>query len=134
MSINNGVAYIWWNVFLFELNLIFVIIYFTNIYNYRYKGSPRKVATPGDGIILSSGSYDRLTMDGKEVYKFATREVPVVITEALDAAGLTVDDVDWLLLHQVRSFIILSFYLMLNSKKEIEITHVILFQNSFYAF
>ena len=73
-------------------------------------------------------------MDGKEVYKFATREVPVVITEALDAAGLTVDDVDWLLLHQVRSFIILSFYLMLNSKKEIEITHVILFQNSFYAF
>ncbi len=73
-------------------------------------------------------------MDGKEVYKFATREVPVVITEALDAAGLTVDDVDWLLLHQVRSFIILSFYLMLNYKKQIEITHVILFQNSFYAF
>merc|ERR1711892_530077 len=29
-----------------------------------------------------------------------TREVPVVLEEALEAAGLTVDDIDWLLLHQ----------------------------------
>lgn len=65
-----------------------------------FKGSPRTVETPGSGTILSEGSYDRLTMDGKEVYKFATREVPVVINEALEAAGMTVDDVDWLLLHQ----------------------------------
>ena len=43
-------------------------------------------------------------MDGREVYKFATREVPVVLKEAIDAAGITVDDVDWLLLHQVRQF------------------------------
>lgn len=39
-------------------------------------------------------------MNGKKVYTFATREVPTVIEEALDAAGMTVDDVDWLLLHQ----------------------------------
>lgn len=61
--------------------------------------------TPGDGTILSEGSYSRLAMDGKEVYKFATREVPTVIKEALEAADMTVDDVDWLLLHQV-SFLI----------------------------
>lgn len=61
------------------------------------------MATPGDGTILSEGSYNRLAMDGKEVYKFATREVPTVIEEALDAAGMSVSDVDWLLLHQVRS-------------------------------
>jgi 3-oxoacyl-[acyl-carrier-protein] synthase III len=35
-----------------------------------------------------------------QVYKFATREVPNVLTEALNNAGLTVDDVDFLLLHQ----------------------------------
>jgi 3-hydroxy-3-methylglutaryl CoA synthase len=35
-----------------------------------------------------------------QVYKFATREVPNVLTEALTNAGLTVDDVDFLLLHQ----------------------------------
>jgi 3-oxoacyl-[acyl-carrier-protein] synthase III len=60
-----------------------------------------KVETPGDGTILSKGSYKRLEMEGKEVYKFATREVPTVITEALEAADMSVDDVDWLLLHQV---------------------------------
>jgi 3-oxoacyl-[acyl-carrier-protein] synthase-3 len=39
-------------------------------------------------------------MNGREVYKFATREVPKVLLESLDAAGMAVDDVDWLLLHQ----------------------------------
>ncbi len=39
-------------------------------------------------------------MNGQEVYKFATREVPRVIKEALEEAELTADDVDWLLLHQ----------------------------------
>lgn len=39
-------------------------------------------------------------MNGPEVYKFATREVPRVVKEALDEAGMTADDVDWLLLHQ----------------------------------
>lgn len=65
-----------------------------------YKGEKRMIATPGDGTELSSGSYSNISMNGKEVYKFATREVPVVLEEALEAAGLTVDDVDWLLLHQ----------------------------------
>lgn len=68
--------------------------------NCEYKGSPKVVATPGEGTILSQGSYSRLAMDGKEVYKFATREVPTVIKEALVAADMTVDDVDWVLLHQ----------------------------------
>jgi len=39
-------------------------------------------------------------MNGQEVYKFATREVPRVLSEALESAEMTVDDVDWLLLHQ----------------------------------
>ena len=74
-------------------------------HSYRYGGSPRVVATPGDGVVISEGSYERMSMNGKEVYKFATREVPKVLKEALDAAGLTVDDVDHLLLHQVREFL-----------------------------
>ncbi|CAM9811617.1 unnamed protein product [Phaeothamnion confervicola] len=36
----------------------------------------------------------------REVYKFATREVPAVLNEALGNAGLSTNDVDWLLLHQ----------------------------------
>jgi len=69
--------------------------------NCGYKGSARPVDTPGEQTVLSAGSYNKLAMNGKKVYAFATREVPTVITEALDAAGMTVDDVDWLLLHQV---------------------------------
>lgn len=68
--------------------------------NCGYGGEARPVKTPGDGVILSKGSYNRLAMNGKEVYKFATREVPKVITEALEAAEMTADDIDWLLLHQ----------------------------------
>jgi len=68
--------------------------------NCVYEGSPRQVDTPGDGTTLSTGSYNRLAMNGSEVYKFATREVPKVIKEALVAADMTVDDVDFLLLHQ----------------------------------
>lgn len=65
-----------------------------------YIGSERLVATPGEGTVLSRGSYDGMSMNGKEVYKFATREVPRVINEALEAADMKVEDVDWLLLHQ----------------------------------
>ena len=70
------------------------------MYSYSYEGEARHVATPGDGTTLSSGSYNNIAMNGRKVYSFATREVPTVLTEALEAASLTVDDVDWLLLHQ----------------------------------
>ena len=65
-----------------------------------YQGTPRKVATPGDGTLVTQGRYGTVSMVGREVYKFATREVPEVLTECLEAAGMTVDQVDWLLLHQ----------------------------------
>merc|ERR1719327_2526576 len=39
-------------------------------------------------------------MVGKEVYKFATSRVPEGVGEALENAGVTAEEVDWLLLHQ----------------------------------
>jgi len=65
-----------------------------------YRGEPRKISTPGDGTLVHDGSYDLMTMNGRKVYSFATREVPIVIQEALDHAGISVDEVDHLLLHQ----------------------------------
>ncbi|MDE7415340.1 MAG: ketoacyl-ACP synthase III [Lachnospiraceae bacterium] len=47
-------------------------------------------------------------MDGQEVYKFATKQVPACIQEALDKAGLMVEDVDWFMLHQANVRIIES--------------------------
>lgn len=49
---------------------------------------------------MTSGSYGKIFMNGREVYKFATREVPDVLSECLEEADMTVDDIDWLLLHQ----------------------------------
>ena len=49
---------------------------------------------------VTTGSYGVCQMVGKEVYKFATTCVPSVLGEALDNAGKTADDLDWLLLHQ----------------------------------
>lgn len=68
--------------------------------HFRFNGTPRKVETPGDGTMVNKGGFSTVEMNGREVYKFATREVPEVLLEALDVAGLAVDDVDWLLLHQ----------------------------------
>mmetsp|Transcript_19283 Transcript_19283/g.30172 ORF Transcript_19283/g.30172 Transcript_19283/m.30172 type:complete len:406 (+) Transcript_19283:210-1427(+) len=68
--------------------------------NCIYKGEPKKIATPGEGTVVEDGSYDSMGMNGRKVYSFATREVPTVLEEALEQAGITVDDVDHLLLHQ----------------------------------
>jgi 3-oxoacyl-[acyl-carrier-protein] synthase III len=45
-------------------------------------------------------------MKGQDVYKFATRCVPRVLEEALESADISVDQVDWLLLHQANIRII----------------------------
>lgn len=50
--------------------------------------------------MVTTGKYANVKMNGQEVYKFATREVPRVIEEALESAELTAADVDWVLLHQ----------------------------------
>ncbi|MDE6917140.1 MAG: ketoacyl-ACP synthase III [Lachnospiraceae bacterium] len=47
-------------------------------------------------------------MDGQEVYKFATKQVPACIQQALGQMGIAVDDVDWFLLHQANVRIIES--------------------------
>ena len=39
-------------------------------------------------------------MNGQEVYKFAVKQVPVCIQDALSKAGLTVEDIDHFVLHQ----------------------------------
>lgn len=70
------------------------------LHTHSYQGTPRPIATPGAETVVTTGQYSPIAMNGQEVYKFATREVPRVVEEALDSAKLTVDDVDWLLLHQ----------------------------------
>lgn len=52
------------------------------------------------GVRVQKGTYKPLTMNGREVYRFAVAKVPEVIEKALYRANLTTSDIDWLVLHQ----------------------------------
>ncbi|HKJ38322.1 MAG TPA: beta-ketoacyl-ACP synthase III [Anaerolineales bacterium] len=47
-----------------------------------------------------------IEMDGKEVFRFATRVMAQATREALDAAGMSLDEVDWIVPHQANIRII----------------------------
>ena len=49
----------------------------------------------------SNGSFNNISMTGSEIFKFAVRAVPQIVGSALKHAGLTVEHIDWLVLHQV---------------------------------
>jgi 3-oxoacyl-[acyl-carrier-protein] synthase-3 len=68
-----------------------------------YRGQPQELAA---GVSVGKGTYQPIQMMGQEVYKFAVRRVPEVIEKALHRAELSVDDVDWLLLHQANQRIL----------------------------
>lgn len=67
----------------------------------------------GDALTCIAG--EKLKMDGKAVYKFATRSVPETINNTLEKAGLTVEDVDYFVLHQANKRIIDSIAKTLKS-------------------
>ncbi|KRL03039.1 beta-ketoacyl-ACP synthase III [Liquorilactobacillus capillatus] len=46
------------------------------------------------------------SMSGRDVYKFATHKVPLSIEEAVAKAGVTLDQVDYFVLHQANSRIV----------------------------
>ncbi|CDN09634.1 MAG: beta-ketoacyl-ACP synthase 3 [Richelia sp.] len=59
-----------------------------------------------ENFAVSTGNFQNISMNGKEVYKFAVQKVPEIIDKALFRAQLTVEDIDWLLLHQANQRIL----------------------------
>ena len=49
-----------------------------------------------------------ISMDGRGVFQFAVKSVPQVVTEVLEKALLTTDDIDWFILHQANQRIVES--------------------------
>ncbi|MBW4576475.1 MAG: ketoacyl-ACP synthase III [Aphanothece sp. CMT-3BRIN-NPC111] len=74
-----------------------------NCLNLAYQGQSKELI---DGVSIAQGTYQPITMNGKEVYRFAVQKVPEVIEKALFRANLTVEEVDWLLLHQANQRIL----------------------------
>ena len=54
----------------------------------------------------SSKAWDPLHMNGPEVLSFTLREVPPLQKEILEKAQLTMDDLDFVILHQANSFLL----------------------------
>ncbi|BAY80036.1 3-oxoacyl-[acyl-carrier-protein] synthase III (plasmid) [Nostoc linckia NIES-25] len=71
--------------------------------NLSYTGSSQELLP---GINVTKGGYQPISMNGKEVYRFAVQKVPEIIDKALFQANLTVDHIDWLILHQANQRII----------------------------
>lgn len=51
-------------------------------------------------LIQTSKELEYVHMDGQEVYKFAVTAVPASLHKTIEAAGLTVEDIDYFALHQ----------------------------------
>lgn len=69
-------------------------------------GSSGKVLTCNSGL-TDQGPYDDFVrMDGREIYKFAVRQVPKVIKEVLVQSHQEMDQIDYFLLHQANCRII----------------------------
>jgi 3-oxoacyl-[acyl-carrier-protein] synthase-3 len=71
--------------------------------NLAYNAQPKEIVK---GVTVSQGNYQPITMNGKEIYRFAVQKVPEVIEKALFRANLSTDEVDWLLLHQANQRIL----------------------------
>lgn len=59
-----------------------------------------------DDITIQKGRYTPVAMNGREVYRFAVKRVPEVLEKSLFHAGITTEDVDWLILHQANQRIL----------------------------
>jgi 3-oxoacyl-[acyl-carrier-protein] synthase-3 len=53
-----------------------------------------------DGGVSTTGTIGKLRMKGQEVFRHAVVNLAAVMGEALERAGLTSDDVDWVVPHQ----------------------------------
>ena len=62
--------------------------------------------TPKDWKEKERDKLTYIRMEGQEVFKFATKEVPNVINEVLAKSNVSIDDIDYLILHQANQRII----------------------------
>ena len=59
-----------------------------------------------DGGVSSTGTAGYLRMRGREVFRHAVTNLSDVIAEALEATGLSVQDIDWIVPHQANKRIL----------------------------
>ncbi|HEY9882415.1 MAG TPA: beta-ketoacyl-ACP synthase III [Thermosynechococcaceae cyanobacterium] len=71
--------------------------------NLAYEAQTKEIAKD---VTVSQGNYQPITMNGKEIYRFAVQKVPEVIEKALFRANISTSEIDWLVLHQANQRIL----------------------------
>ena len=59
-----------------------------------------------ENIDFLNGGFSPIQMNGQEVYKFAVREVPIILEKLFRKINFSSDEVDWLVLHQANQRIL----------------------------
>ena len=59
-----------------------------------------------DNIDFLRGGFSPIQMNGQEVYKFAVKEVPIILKKLFKATNYSSERVDWLVLHQANQRIL----------------------------
>jgi 3-oxoacyl-[acyl-carrier-protein] synthase-3 len=69
---------------------------------YAHPDTGHALEIPGinNGLAEGVSKFSYVSMNGKEIYKFATRQVPLDVQRAMDALGLQPEDIDWIVPHQ----------------------------------
>lgn len=98
-----------------------------NYLNLAYQGQSRTLVNQ---VSIGQGGYQFITMNGREVYRFAVAKVPEVIEKALFRAGLATEDIDWLILHQANQRIMDAVASRLNIPNEKVISNVAEYGNT----
>ena len=95
--------------------------------NLPYQGETKNLTTEKS---VGQGTYQPITMNGREVYRFAVAKVPEVIEKVLFKANITTDDIDWLILHQANQRIMDSVSDRLKIPSEKVISNVAKYGNT----
>jgi len=59
-----------------------------------------------ENINFRQGNFSKISMNGQEVYKFAVREVPLIIKKLIQITKISSSEIDWLILHQANQRIL----------------------------
>lgn len=94
-------------------------------YSHNLSISYEQEYSPHPKLGVYQGSFKYITMNGKEVYKFAVFQVPLSILKCLKSLNMSVQEIDWLLLHQANERILIAIAekLSISSDKLISNVH-----------
>jgi 3-oxoacyl-[acyl-carrier-protein] synthase III len=90
----------------------------------RLEVDPSQVISPYEGLTLPRQAYKTMTMNGREVYRFVASAVPEIIEKALFRSGLSLEQVDHVILHQANQRIIEAVAQRLNVPSEKMVSHI----------